>query len=48
MNVDQVKIKIRTHSPSDVDQAEFSNIDDAINYLSTHKWRYQYVNRLKV
>lgn len=49
MNVNQVqfiecyklhdKIRIRTHAPHDVDEAEFTSIEDAINYLTSHKWR---------
>ena len=39
MNVNQVKIRIRTHAPHDVDEAEFASIEDAINYLTSHKWR---------
>jgi hypothetical protein len=34
MIVDQVKIRIRTHDPSTVDEQEFDNIYDALNYLS--------------
>jgi len=49
MNVNQVqfiecyklhdKIRIRTHAPHGVDEAEFTSIEDAINYLTSHKWR---------
>jgi hypothetical protein len=31
--IDQVKVRIRTHAPSDVIEKEFNNIDEALNFL---------------
>ena len=31
--IDQVKVRIRTHAPSDVIEKEFNNVDEALNFL---------------
>lgn len=31
--IDNVKIRVRTHNPSEVDEQEFNNIEEAVYFL---------------